>query len=169
MKQTIDKYFCDNKGCSVTSEDIGNDKNGMITVSELPGKHFCSLGCLRDYLDDIMDRAIEYDEAKRRPRDPNSMCGCAQSSMPPGTIITMGSSSQRTPTDVTVTSSQDYLFPKKYPLTEEDCVKIGGHCYEILSSVAYGNPEVTRYTRICKHCGKVQTGVEQDDVRWEDQ
>lgn len=54
-----------------------------------------------------------------------------------------------------------------YPLTEEKCLEIGGHCW-IESNVTFpGCP--AQYTRYCKHCGKRQRGVNQKPIRWEDE
>jgi len=41
-----------------------------------------------------------------------------------------------------------------YPLTEGDCMKIGGHCYVASNIVIATNPPI--HTRICRHCGKRQ-------------
>ncbi len=51
-------------------------------------------------------------------------------------------------------------------LTEKECEDVGGHCYEISNEVLTSNPP--QYTRICKHCGKKQRGVTQEDMRWWD-
>jgi len=43
---------------------------------------------------------------------------------------------------------------EKYKLTKEECLKIGGHCYEIDDQVICTNPPI--YHRVCKHCGHRQ-------------
>ena len=55
---------------------------------------------------------------------------------------------------------------KEYPLTEKKCLAIGGHCYRQSNVVLTSNPP--QYVRKCKHCGKVQIGVAQPDMRWRD-
>jgi len=50
-------------------------------------------------------------------------------------------------------------------LTEEECLKIGGHCYEFAPYVLPTDPPIS--VRICKHCGKKQHGREQPSIRWE--
>lgn len=54
----------------------------------------------------------------------------------------------------------------KYPLTEEECLRIGGHCYEQSNIVIDTFPET--YHRICKHCGHTQHGWHQPNIKWED-
>jgi hypothetical protein len=49
-------------------------------------------------------------------------------------------------------------------LTEQECIEIGGHCYEIQNTVLTSNPPT--YIRVCKHCGKTQHGHPQDDINW---
>jgi len=51
-------------------------------------------------------------------------------------------------------------------LTEEECLKIGGHCWVVDNYVVLTNPPI--YHRRCKHCGKVQEGHSQPRVRWAD-
>jgi hypothetical protein len=46
----------------------------------------------------------------------------------------------------------------------EICIKLGGHCWEMQNSVLLSNPP--QYIRICKHCGKKQTGTSQPEIRW---
>ena len=50
-------------------------------------------------------------------------------------------------------------------MSEEECLKIGGHCWEEDNIVVATNPP--RYHRRCKHCGKVQEGVN-EGMRWYD-
>lgn len=53
-----------------------------------------------------------------------------------------------------------------YPLTKEECEKIGGHCYEMDDLVIATNPPI--HTRTCKHCGHKQTGRLQPEIDWGD-
>lgn len=55
---------------------------------------------------------------------------------------------------------------KEASLTKEECLKIGGHCYEEESSVVLTNPPI--YHRVCKHCGHRQQGMAQPLMHWED-
>ena len=48
--------------------------------------------------------------------------------------------------------------------SEEECERIGGHCYEEQDSVLMTNPPT--YVRICKHCGKTQHGHQQPAIKW---
>jgi len=43
------------------------------------------------------------------------------------------------------------------PLGEDECVAIGGHCYEIEPYILTSNPPRSR--RVCKHCGKRQLSI----------
>ena len=52
----------------------------------------------------------------------------------------------------------------KFPLTEEECLKIGGHCYVVENYVIDTNPPI--YHRVCKHCGHTQHGYKQPSMRW---
>lgn len=62
----------------------------------------------------------------------------------------------------TTTSSTIPVQPP--PLSEEECLKIGGHCYEMANYVLTSNPLI--YVRVCKHCGKKQHGQSQENIRW---
>ncbi len=53
-----------------------------------------------------------------------------------------------------------------YPLSKEECEKIGGHCYELDNVVVDTLPPI--YHRVCKHCGWVQEGSRQADMNWHD-
>ena len=53
---------------------------------------------------------------------------------------------------------------KEYPLTKEECIKIGGHCFEISNEVVLTNPPI--YHRICKHCGYKEEGTQRDSFNW---
>ena len=54
----------------------------------------------------------------------------------------------------------------KFPLTEEECLRIGGHCYKVSDYVVDTLPPI--YHRVCKHCGHIQHGVEQPKMKWTD-
>lgn len=49
-------------------------------------------------------------------------------------------------------------------LTEEECLKIGGHCFEMSNVVLATNPPM--YQRQCKHCGRVEVGRQQNPIVW---
>lgn len=51
-------------------------------------------------------------------------------------------------------------------ISKEECLKIGGHCYEYENIVINTNPPI--YHRICKHCGWVQEGMTQPNINWFD-
>ena len=54
---------------------------------------------------------------------------------------------------------------EKKKLTEEKCLAIGGHCYELQPYELASDPPVS--VRVYKHCGKTQHGREQPSMRWE--
>jgi len=60
---------------------------------------------------------------------------------------------------VWVESSWDFI-------SEEECLRIGGHCYMEANVVYPTNPLL--YERICKHCGHRQQGREQPVIDWKD-
>jgi len=49
-------------------------------------------------------------------------------------------------------------------ITEEECLKIGGHCWEIQNEILLSCPPQS--IRICKHCGKKQIGSQQPSTIW---
>jgi hypothetical protein len=55
-----------------------------------------------------------------------------------------------------------------YPLTKEECLKIGGHCYVEEPFILLSNPP--RSIRICKHCGNRQISVppRTEEESWRD-
>ena len=53
---------------------------------------------------------------------------------------------------------------RKYPLTFEQCLEMGGHCYEDTSYVIDTYSPI--YHRTCKHCGHVQEGQRQPTIAW---
>ena len=54
----------------------------------------------------------------------------------------------------------------RYPLTEDDCKKMGGHCYIDSNIVVDTIPQI--YHRSCKHCGHTQHGQRQPLIKWTD-
>lgn len=55
---------------------------------------------------------------------------------------------------------------KTFPLTEEECEDIGGHCYEAEPKILLSYPPQQK--RTCKHCGHTQIGQKQDRIDWRD-
>ena len=55
----------------------------------------------------------------------------------------------------------------EYLMSKEECLKIGGHCYEVSPMVVLTYPPI--YHRTCKHCGHTQQGQPQSDIGWEDE
>lgn len=54
-----------------------------------------------------------------------------------------------------------------YKLTEEECSRIGGHCYVIEPFLLATNPPIS--TRLCKHCGHRQRSKpHREDDFWQD-
>lgn len=51
-------------------------------------------------------------------------------------------------------------------ISEEECIKMGGHCWEDEDAIGLSLPPV--YWRHCKHCGKRQMGRSQDNISWND-
>ena len=51
-------------------------------------------------------------------------------------------------------------------ISKEECLKIGGHCYEESNIVVDTLPPI--YHRACKHCGWVQRGSKQPIINWHD-
>lgn len=49
-------------------------------------------------------------------------------------------------------------------MTQEECLKIGGHCFKMSNEVLASNPP--QYIRYCKHCGLKQYGTEQPNIDW---
>ena len=61
---------------------------------------------------------------------------------------------------------EEFRIKGKYPLTEEQCLAIGGHCY-IRSNIVVQTMPPT-FHRTCKHCGHMQHGRSREGVGWED-
>ncbi len=57
-----------------------------------------------------------------------------------------------------------------HKLTEDECLAIGGHCYEQddWAVTLTCMPPVTCCYRTCKHCGHRQLGRTQPSVAWQD-
>ncbi len=62
--------------------------------------------------------------------------------------------------------AEEFRPQGKYPLTEEQCLAIGGHCYVRSNITVQTMPPV--FHRTCKHCGHTQHGRPQGDIGWED-
>lgn len=51
-------------------------------------------------------------------------------------------------------------------MSEDECVKIGGHCFERTGVVYASYPP--QYPEKCKHCGKVRVGTPQPSMSYRD-
>jgi len=51
-------------------------------------------------------------------------------------------------------------------ISEEECLKIGGHCWVDENAVGASNPPT--YFRHCKHCNKRQYGRRNEAFEWRD-
>lgn len=55
---------------------------------------------------------------------------------------------------------------KKYPLAEEECVEMGGHCWDdrdpLLVIAVVSPPHVRR----CRHCGREEIGRVREPIVW---
>ena len=51
-------------------------------------------------------------------------------------------------------------------VTEEACLKAGGHCYERTGSVLTSNPP--QYEERCKHCNKGRVAIPRDSFEYRD-
>lgn len=49
-------------------------------------------------------------------------------------------------------------------MTEEECVAIGGHCWQSSNELLMTSPPQS--IRTCKHCGKQQTGTPREPMEW---
>lgn len=54
----------------------------------------------------------------------------------------------------------------EFKLTEEQCLEIGGHCWNQSDIVIDTYPST--YHRYCVHCGKSQHGQAQGSMKWVD-
>lgn len=52
------------------------------------------------------------------------------------------------------------------PLTEEECVRSGGHCYERTGDMFMTNPP--KHVEKCKHCGKGRIAIPQEPFTYRD-
>lgn len=52
------------------------------------------------------------------------------------------------------------------PLTEDECVAAGGHCFESDGVTLLSYPP--QYPETCKHCGKRRIGTPQESMRYRD-
>lgn len=51
-------------------------------------------------------------------------------------------------------------------LTEDECVKHGGHCFESTGEVLTSDPP--QYPETCKHCGKRRIGTPRSPMEYRD-
>ena len=51
-------------------------------------------------------------------------------------------------------------------LTEEECARLGGHCYERTGMRLTSNPP--QYPERCKHCGKGRVAIPQEPFTYRD-
>jgi hypothetical protein len=51
-------------------------------------------------------------------------------------------------------------------MTEEECVRHGGHCFEGTGEVLASNPP--QYKQKCKHCGKGRVAVPREPFEYRD-
>jgi hypothetical protein len=51
-----------------------------------------------------------------------------------------------------------------YPMSFEECVPQGGHCFEPTGFVLTSNPP--QYPEVCKHCGARRTGRQQPSMSY---
>ena len=63
-----------------------------------------------------------------------------------------------------------YILPDspltRAALTEEECVRHGGHCYQRTGVTLTGNP--LQYPERCKHCGKGRVAIPQEPFTYRD-
>ena len=52
-------------------------------------------------------------------------------------------------------------------ITEEECERIGGHCFERTGLTLTSNPP--QYPEVCKHCGKRRVAIPQASFRYRDE
>ena len=59
------------------------------------------------------------------------------------------------------------MIRQLFHLTEEECLDVGGHCFERLNTVLTSNPP--KYPEVCKHCGKRRVAVPREAWEYYDQ
>jgi hypothetical protein len=63
-----------------------------------------------------------------------------------------------------------YILPEspltRSALTEEECARLGGHCYVRLDQVLQSNPP--QFPEICKHCKKGRVAIPQEPFTYRD-
>ena len=52
------------------------------------------------------------------------------------------------------------------PLTEQECIDCGGHCYERTGVMLASSPP--QYPEKCKHCGKGRLAIPQEPFTYRD-
>ena len=51
-------------------------------------------------------------------------------------------------------------------LTEEECARHGGHCFERTGAMLSSNPP--QYPEVCKHCGKGRVAIPREPFEYRD-
>lgn len=63
-----------------------------------------------------------------------------------------------------------YILPDsplaRTPLTEEECVRLGGHCYERTGAML--TSAIPQYPEICKHCKKGRVAIPREPFEYRD-
>ena len=64
-----------------------------------------------------------------------------------------------------------YIVPERTPfhaapVTEEECERLGGHCYEREDIMLMSNPP--QYPERCKHCRKGRVAIPQEPFAYRD-
>lgn len=58
------------------------------------------------------------------------------------------------------------LRDKPQPMTEEDCTRHGGHCFEGTGEALQSSPP--QYPEVCKHCQKRRVAVPREPFEYRD-
>jgi hypothetical protein len=59
-----------------------------------------------------------------------------------------------------------YLVPPHEMMTEEECVRHGGHCFEDTGEVLASNPP--QYKQRCRHCAKERVAIPREPFEYRD-
>jgi len=60
--------------------------------------------------------------------------------------------------------TENAIILGRYPVSPEDCVAHGGHCFESTNYVLDSMPP--QYPEVCKHCGKWRIGTPQPSMSY---
>jgi len=52
------------------------------------------------------------------------------------------------------------------PVTEEECVRAGGHCYERTGAMLTSSPP--QFPEVCRHCRKGRVAIPQEPFEYRD-